>query len=100
MKYRKLNDLNDKDIIFIVSEIFNPKVVSNIQRNEDDNEISCEITMEWDDGEETFDLTDELTLTENNIQADFSITNADIHKWKQYLLAKGCNSLLQNSPYI
>ena len=65
------------------------------------NEITVDITTIWDVGEdEDTEITDEITLTESNIIADFSLANGDLRKWKQFLLAKGCDYRLKNNPYI
>jgi hypothetical protein len=66
MEYRKLVDLTDEEIIFIVQDIFSPKEISNIVRSDEDNEIICDITMTWGDGTEEdpySDITDELIIT-------------------------------------
>lgn len=85
-------------------DIFNPVKIENIKRNKNFNEISVEITTDgWKDGKtENFEITDEIILTPSfiNINVDFSIEYKDIFKWKQFLLAKGCDERLKDNPYL
>lgn len=100
LRYREFLNLTDEEIEFIINDIFHPVKVDNIQRDKDFNEITADITTTWNDGEENFNVTDEIELTPNTINVDFSIANNDIYKWKQFLLAKGCNVLLKDNPYL
>ena len=107
MNYREFLNLTDDEIRFIVNDIFSPAEISNIQRHITSNTITCDITTGgWDNREEAaFEITDELELgmpsTMNcGINVDFSISVDDITKWKKFLLAKGCNELLKDNPYL
>ena len=107
MKYREFLSWTDEEIKYIVNEIFNPKKILNIKKNKRLNSITCDITTGgWGDGEtEDFEVTDELelklpTARENGIHIDFSINTNDVIKWKKFLLAKGCNELLKDNPYL
>jgi hypothetical protein len=107
MEYREFLSLTDYEIKQIVNDIFNPVKIENINRNSEYNEITCDITTGgWDDGESSdFEVTDTLELkmpTVNNcgLSIDFSLNKDDIRKWKQFLLAKGCNELLRDNPYL
>ncbi len=101
LKYREFLSLTDEEIKFIINDIFHPVKVDNIQKNKKYNEITVDITTIWGVGEdEDTEITDEITLTESNIIADFSLANGDLRKWKQFLLAKGCDYRLKNNPYI
>lgn len=100
LKYREFLNLTDEEIKFILNDIFHPIKVDNIQRDEEFNEITADMTTIWNDGVDDFHVTDEIELTPNTINVDFSITNNDIYKWKQFLLAKGCNVLLKDNPYL
>jgi len=106
MKFRDFISLTDDEIKFIVHEIFNAEKIENINRDEEWKEIACDITTGgWEDGDEMFSVTDTLTLkmptlTNCGIQVDFSINADDIKKWRQFCLAKGCNDLLKENPYL
>lgn len=107
MEYRDFMDLTNEEIKFIVNEIFHPKKITNIKKSKKWNRFTCDITTGgWDDGEtKDFEVTDELELEmpngrSNGIHIDFSINAEDTTKWKQYLLAKGCNELLKDNPYF
>lgn len=101
LQYREFLSLIDEEITLILTDIFNPVKIENIQRNEELDEITAEITTDgWDDGESVYKSTDEITLTANKIQVDFSIDSDDMLKYKQFLLAKGCNCLLKYNPYL
>lgn len=100
LRYREFLDLTDEEIEFIINDIFHSVKVDNIQRDKDFNEITADMTTIWNDAVDDFHVTDEIELTPNTINVDFSITNNDKYKWKQFLLAKGCNVLLKDNPYL
>ena len=82
-------------------------VIENIDRDTELNEITCDITTIWkgDEGEDDFEVTDELTLrlpecNAHSLSVDFSVNKDDIIKWKKFLLAKGCCCLLKDNQYI
>jgi len=61
------------------------------------------MTTEWGDEDDDggiIEITDDVILTIDNIQVDFQVLREDIFKWKQFLLAKGCNKLLKDNPYL
>ena len=107
MKFREFLDLTDKEIRFILTEVFQPIRIENIQRDVEWNEFIVDMTTDgWDNGKgDEFEITDEITLrlpgTDNyGLQVDFSLNKEDSLKWKQFLLAKGCNYLLKDNPYL
>lgn len=102
MKYREFLSLTDAEISFILMDIFNPTKIENIRRDEKYNEITVDITTGgWDDGEGgTFQVTDEMCLQMDTIEVDFSLDKTDLKKWRQFLLAKGCDVRLKDNPYL
>lgn len=107
LKYREFLDLTDEEIKFILTEIFNPVKIGSIERDKEWNEIAVEMTTGgWDDGEGgEFEIEDTITLKMPSIhscglEVDFSLTKEDKLKWKQFILAKGCDYLLKDNPYI
>ncbi len=100
LRYREFLNLTDEEIEFIINDIFHPVKVDNIQRDKDFNEITADITTTWNDGEENFNVTDEITLTTKKIIVKFSLTKNDLLKWQQFLLAKGCDYRLKDNPYL
>lgn len=100
LRYREFLNLTDEEIEFIINDIFHPVKVDNIQRDKDFNEITVDITTTWNDGEENFNVTDEITLTTKKIIVNFSLTKNDLLKWQQFLLAKGCDYRLKDNPYL
>lgn len=101
LRYREFLSLTDEEIMLILTDIFNPIKIENIQREEGFDVITAEITMDgWSDGETVYESTDEITLKPNTIQVDFSVDSEDMLKYKQFLLAKGCSYLLKDNPYL
>lgn len=100
LRYREFLNLTDEEIEFIINDIFHPVKVDNIQRDKDFNEITADITTTWNDEEENFNVTDEITLTTKKIIVNFSLTKNDLLKWQQFLLAKGCDYRLKDNPYL
>ena len=107
MRFRKLTSLTNEEIDFIVNDIFNTDSIKDIQQNEKDDTISCIITTGgWgEDDTETLTFEDELilsipTTTSYGLSVNFYVNNEDILKWKQFCIAKGCNYLFKNNPYI
>lgn len=108
LKYREFLDLTDEEIKFILTDIFNPVKIDNIQRDKEWNEFTVEMTTGgWDDGEGgEFEIEDEITLKlptsprDCGLEVDFSLTKEDELKWRQFLLAKGCDYRLKDNPYL
>ena len=107
MKYRDFLTLTDEEIEFAVKDIFRAEKVENIERDEEWDEITCDITTGgWSDGEtEDFSITDTLTLKEPTLDdcglsVDFSIGADEKRKWRQFCLARGCNIYLKDNPYL
>lgn len=103
MKYREFLSLTDEEIRFILNDIFYPKAIGKIERDEEWNEITAEMTTEWgnaDDEDGIIEITDEVALSMDEIQVDFQLDGSDLWRWKQFLLAKGCNDLLKDNPYL
>ena len=47
------------------------------------------------------DVSDTLDLSLNTIKThDFILTDGELLKWSQFLLAKGCDHRLKDNPYI
>lgn len=98
LKYRELLDLTDEEIIFIIKDIFPyTSRVDNIEKDRKSNTISCDIYIM----EEYPDYADMLDLSLNGIEThDFTLTIEEEWKWKQFLLAKGCDYRLKDNPYM
>lgn len=98
IKYREFMDLTDDEIIFIIKDIFptTPKV-DNIHRDVKWNTMSCDVYIM----EECPDYADTLDLNLTGIEThDFTLTEEEELKWKQFLLAKGCDYRLKDNPYL
>ncbi|WP_281740651.1 hypothetical protein [Holdemanella biformis] len=102
MQYREFLDLTDDEIKQIVTDIFAPVKIENIKRYKKWNSFTVDITTDgWGDGEGgTMEITDNIELTMDDISVDFHVEPEDEWKWKQFLLAKGCNELLKDNPYL
>lgn len=100
MQFRKLTDLTHEEIKFIVNDIFKPKEIKNIVMDEENECITVTITLEWDDGDSVSLIDDDVDFYYENISADFSLTYKDKANWKKFLLAKGCNKLLDDNKYL
>jgi len=103
MKYREFLDLTNDEILFILNDIFHPKRIENINRDKEWNQIDVDMTTEWgkaDDEDGIIEITDNIILSMDDIKVDFQMANGDMTKWKQFLLAKGCNYLLKDNPYL
>ena len=111
---KKFTDLTKDEVRFIVTEMFNPKKVTNIKIHKRDDEITCTIYTEWettdDDGKDIIvTIPDEVTLYnpfdygERAIYADFSVNGSDYNKLKSFCYAKGIYGAsiewLTNNPY-
>ena len=83
MKYREFLSLTDEEIRFILTDIFHPIKIENIQRDKEFNEI-----------------TEEVVLSLSSIDIDFSLDYEDQFKWRKFLLAKGCDERLKDNPYL
>lgn len=107
MVYREFLDLTDDEITFILNDIFHSIKIENIQRDMESNWITAEITTGgWDDGEGgTMNITDTILLElptpiDSGIEVNFSLGIDDKWKYRQFLLAKGCDARLKDNPYL
>ena len=102
MKYREFLNLTDDEIKQIITDIFHPVKIENIERDEDFNCFKVDNTNDgWTDGEdEAIEITDNIELTMDNISTDFTVYAEDRRQWRQFLLVKGCNKLLKDNPYL
>lgn len=98
IKYREFLDLTDEEIEFVINDIFPyTKQINNIERDKKWNRISCDIYIM----EEYPEYADTLDLSLNTIETrDFILTDGELLKWKQFLLAKGCDYRLKDNPYM
>ncbi len=110
---RKFTDLSKDEIRQIVSDIFQPKKITNIETHKRDEEITCTIYTEWesydDNGNPEIDLiSDQLTLRnpfeygDNAIHVGFSVRYDDYLKLKQFCFAKGIfhEDWVNDNPYL
>jgi hypothetical protein len=107
LQYREFLSLTDEEIKFILTEMFNPTKIVNIERDKEWNKITVEMTTGgWDDGEGgEFEIEDIITLKmptvyDCGLEVDFSLTSEDKLKWEQFLLAKGCDYRSKDNPYM
>lgn len=106
MKYRRLTDLSDEEIIeMIKGAIASVDAVRAITRDKKYQKVSCEIhfegmkyddgTLYWDDLEINMDYNDE-----NHFTHDYGLDDKEILRIQQYLIAKGVHPLFKNNPYL
>ena len=100
MIYRDFLSLTNDEIEFIVKDIFpTTKFVRNIKKIDKIRCFACEIQIEED-------IVDELTLSLPDwddpgiTTKDFTLTYEETLKWKQFLIAKGCDPLFNKNPYL
>ena len=107
--YKKFTDLSKDEIKQIVTDIFHPKKITNIETHKKEEEITCTIYTEWEGrDEETTLIADTLTLRnpfkygEDAIEVDFSVNGSDYLKLKQFCFAKGIfhENLVKDNPYL
>ena len=99
LKYREFLNLTDEEIVFIMREIFpHASRIDNVQRDEKWQRITVDVYLM----EEESDFADEIDLEANGMMTthDFEITAGEEWKFKQFLLAKGCDERLKDNPYL
>lgn len=100
LKYRKLTDLSDEEIKYALNDILHPRSIENIERDEELNCIFVDVETDWGvEGEHDY-IIDTITLSNEMISVPWFDTGRDNYKWQQFLLAKGCNELLKDNPYL
>lgn len=100
MKYREFLSLTDEEIKFILTDIFNPTKIENIQRDKEWNEITADITTDgWKIGIGNGEITDTITLSMGKLEI-YWLSDDDEDKWIKFLLAKGCDERLKDNPYL
>ena len=107
-KYREFTSLTDEEIEYILTYLFHPIKIENIQRNEFFNEIYVNITTGgWSTGkydenghEILEEIEDAIILRPEQIIADFSIEPEEEILYKKYLFSKGICKLLKDNPFL
>lgn len=100
LKYRKLTDLTDEEIKFAINDILHPESIGEITRDYQWDTIDVDITTDWGEAETPEVITDTISLDYNQIHLDWIDHNNPDFRWRQFLLAKGCNRLLKDNPYL
>lgn len=103
IEYKDFMKITDKEIIFILQDIFNAIKVSDIIRDTDFRQIYATIATEWE-GEnenEVSEIEDEVTLYDDRVVCSgFSITANNILQYMKFMLAKGYSTLLKDNKYL
>lgn len=100
LKYRKLTDLTDEEIKFAINDIIHPESIGEIVRDGEYDTIDIDVTTDWGEDGEALLVEDTLTLEHNTIRTPWYSHDNEDFRWKQFLLAKGCNRLLKDNPYL
>ena len=99
--FRQITELSDDEIKQIITDLFNPIHIIEINRDNKYQEISVSFLWKWNEEE----IIDVITLTmpsiiDDGIRADFSINSKDYILYNKFLLAKGVNLYLKDNPYL
>nr|DAV07185.1 MAG TPA: hypothetical protein [Caudoviricetes sp.] len=100
MKYREFLSLTDEEIKFILTDIFNPTKIENIQRDKNWNKITADITTNITIDEQDFEITRQAVLSPSAIAVNDYYEYENQLKWRKFLLAKGCDERLKDNPYL
>ena len=113
MKYRKITELTDDEIKFIVDKICKPEKICRIIRYKRKQEVVVKIKTEWHSEDEngkdeiTYD-TEYVTLTDPFIKDGYEpdSNTYDFRYWdnqnefKKFCLAKGVCEYLKDNEYL
>lgn len=114
MNYKKITELDDSEIKFIINEIWEPEKITKIHRYKREEKIIVKVKTRWhttdDDGKDVFYLdTEEITLKDpfaNNYgfgydHNTYSFNEAEEQeKFKKFCLAKGVCCYLKDNQYL
>ena len=100
LKYRKLTELTDEEIKFAISDIIQPVYLGEINRDYKWATSDVEVTIDWGEAGQEDLITDTITLHYDKLSVPWYDHGNDNYKWRQFLLAKGCNELLKDNPYL
>lgn len=96
MKYRSFLSLTDDEIIFAMEDIFHCTEIYHILRYKKNNEIHVKAAIPFQDDT----IRETVILEEDKLQAPWIDSWEEEKRWEQFLLAKGCHSLLEDNPYL
>lgn len=115
MIYRKITELDDSEIKYIINEIWTPEKITKIRRYKREEKIIVEVKTRWhttdDDGKDVFSLdTEEITLKDpfatngygfGYDSNTYSFNAAEEQeKFKKFCLAKGICRYLKDNEYM
>lgn len=106
MRYRKITDLTDEEIIQIIKDTFHPITITGIKRYKRSNAIEFYMLTEWetyDDNKKliTHTIRDKMRMQEDGWEEfGFPISGQDNHILEKFLIAKGCHPLFKDNPYL
>ena len=100
LQYRKLTDLTDEEIKFAINDIIHPVKIGEIKRDYKWDTIDVDVTTNWGEAGNEDLITDTITLHYDKLSVPCYDHGNDNYKWRQFLLAKGCNELLKDNSYL
>ena len=96
MKYRRLVSLTDEEITFAMKDIFHCTEINEIILYKKINKICVKVAISFQN--EIFQKT--ILLKEDGAFVPWINSHEEEKRWEQFLLAKGCHSLLEDNPYL
>ena len=106
MQHRTFLSLTNEEIKQILTDIFMPSVIADIERDAEKEEIHCRVFLEWTtkdnyhSGIEKVILRDPFLRSGEAIQTEYPIDEQDIFLYEKFCMAKGINPWLEDNPYL
>lgn len=103
MKYKLMSDMTKEEIEYILKEVckLEYNTIESLEYNTEENTIDITVLETWTTNDDNdIEDTEDITLSNREINFEYCQMNNARYKYKQYILAKGYHYLLEDNQYI
>ena len=107
MKYKLMSDMTKEEIEYILKKVceLEYNVIDSIEYNKKENSIDITVLETWttkDDNDILVNIedTEDITLSNSEINFEHGQMEDAQYRYKQYILAKGYYYLLKDNQYL
>ena len=104
MKYKKLIEITDQEVIQLWKDIYDVNEVTAIERDKENNLINVSFITTWGEGTEDDpyeDIEDTVTMYSDSFdEPDFSQNGNEQYQYKKFMIARGYSQYWKDNKYV